>query len=362
MKTLIVFSKFFGWNVGGAERSSLELVKNISQDYDRVIVFRSTSNLFQARSLPLKLPSDWEVVEKTFFCDKKHFHYFQYFLNKKSLLKDLMLLIQSEDQVDIFSYGFFSPMVSNLPVGRITLTVRDEFQAGWNKNYHLGLKGVLKHLLTLLELPFYCYWKKGLRRSLNRADAIIVNSNFIKNEIQKFGEVGNVIVKYPQIDYEELKRTYGRNRFLHANRGLVLIGNNAYKGADLFRKLSKEFPDLSFYIIDRECKEKIREKDNLYLLPWAPDPGMIYAKCLALLVPSVWSEAYGRVAEEAAVLGIPVIVHGVGGLPEAVHRGKKLGGGYVDIVKSIEHVDWREAILKWQAFEKEKGVGSKKRK
>lgn len=43
-----------------------------------------------------------------------------------------------------------------------------------------------------------------------------------------------------------------------------------------------------------------------------------------LLVPSIWEEAYGRVATEAQVSGIPVIASNRGGLPEAVGPGSIL--------------------------------------
>ena len=47
----------------------------------------------------------------------------------------------------------------------------------------------------------------------------------------------------------------------------------------------------------------------------------IYGKSKILLAPSIWEEAYGRVATEAQLSGIPVIASARGGLPEAVGPG-----------------------------------------
>jgi glycosyltransferase involved in cell wall biosynthesis len=47
----------------------------------------------------------------------------------------------------------------------------------------------------------------------------------------------------------------------------------------------------------------------------------VYGRTKILLVPSLWEEAYGRVATEAQLSGIPVITSNRGGLPEAVGTG-----------------------------------------
>ncbi len=47
----------------------------------------------------------------------------------------------------------------------------------------------------------------------------------------------------------------------------------------------------------------------------------VYGRCKILLAPSRWEEAYGRVASEAQLSGIPVVASTRGGLPEAVGPG-----------------------------------------
>jgi glycosyltransferase involved in cell wall biosynthesis len=56
---------------------------------------------------------------------------------------------------------------------------------------------------------------------------------------------------------------------------------------------------------------------NAALLPPAHDVGALLAGAAAVIVPSVWTEAYGMVAVDAALRGLPVLVSARGGLPEA---------------------------------------------
>ena len=64
----------------------------------------------------------------------------------------------------------------------------------------------------------------------------------------------------------------------------------------------------------------------------------VYGECRILLAPSLWEEAYGRVATEAQLSGIPVVASDRGGLPEAVGP----GGILVDPEGPIE--EWVSAI------------------
>ena len=46
-----------------------------------------------------------------------------------------------------------------------------------------------------------------------------------------------------------------------------------------------------------------------------------YGRARLLLIPSQWQEAWGRVASEAQINGIPVVGSDIGGLPEAIGPG-----------------------------------------
>lgn len=70
------------------------------------------------------------------------------------------------------------------------------------------------------------------------------------------------------------------------------------------------------------------------------DMKKVYSRAKILLAPSKWEEAYGRVASEVQMSGIPVIASNRGGLPEAVGS----GGILLDPEGDIN--DWINAVRK----------------
>src|SRR5690606_10381337 len=60
---------------------------------------------------------------------------------------------------------------------------------------------------------------------------------------------------------------------------------------------------------------------NITLHPPTNDMRPLYSRARLLLAPSQWREAWGRVATEAQVNGIPVLASARGGLPESVGPG-----------------------------------------
>ena len=60
---------------------------------------------------------------------------------------------------------------------------------------------------------------------------------------------------------------------------------------------------------------------NIDLHPPTKDMRPVYARAKVLLAPSQWEEAWGRVATEAHVNGIPVLGGNRGGLPQAIGPG-----------------------------------------
>jgi glycosyltransferase involved in cell wall biosynthesis len=73
----------------------------------------------------------------------------------------------------------------------------------------------------------------------------------------------------------------------------------------------------------------------------------VYGRTKILLAPSLWEEAWGRVASEAHCSGIPVVGTRRGGLPEAIGE----GGIVLDYEAPIE--DWVSAIRRLWSDEAE---------
>jgi glycosyltransferase involved in cell wall biosynthesis len=111
---------------------------------------------------------------------------------------------------------------------------------------------------------------------------------------------------------------------------ITFINPIAAKGLGIAAEIAKRCPDLPFEFVEawplkpeqrRELASKLAGHRNVRLRPPQRSMKEIYGKSKILLAPSIWEEAYGRVANEAQLSGIPVIASARGGLPEAVGPG-----------------------------------------
>lgn len=88
----------------------------------------------------------------------------------------------------------------------------------------------------------------------------------------------------------------------------------------------------------QELAACIERLGNVELMKATTQPREIYRKTRVLLVPSRWQEAFGRVAMEAQMNGIPVVASKIGGLPESV------GPGGILIEPEAPISDWVKAL------------------
>ena len=128
---------------------------------------------------------------------------------------------------------------------------------------------------------------------------------------------------------------------------VVFVNPHPFKGVDIAFELATRRPDIPFLFVEawgvREDLEKeyTRRARSLPNVTWSPrvaDMREVYAKARLVLVPSVWSEAWGRIPTEAHVSGIPALASTRGGLPESVGP----GGILVDPDAPIS--DWEDAL------------------
>ncbi|GBF98058.1 hypothetical protein Rsub_10286 [Raphidocelis subcapitata] len=93
------------------------------------------------------------------------------------------------------------------------------------------------------------------------------------------------------------------------------------KGSDVFFALARALPSLRFVAVTADPQLSAQAAalgpPNVALLPPQPDVGALLAGASAVVVPSVWEEAFGMVAVDAALRGLPVLASDRGGLPEA---------------------------------------------
>lgn len=149
-----------------------------------------------------------------------------------------------------------------------------------------------------------------------RAAGIIANSRYLAGYLERWaGGPAPRVFDVP---------TYGTGPFPGPpEEGFVtLINPCVLKGLPIFLQLARALPEVRFAAVptwgttakDRAALESL---DNVTLLPATERIDEVYGRTRILLVPSLADEAFGRVAVEAMVRGIPVLASRIGGLPEA---------------------------------------------
>lgn len=125
---------------------------------------------------------------------------------------------------------------------------------------------------------------------------------------------------------------------------VVFINPIEIKGLSIALELARRCPDIPFTFVEawslssseREALRKsLSSLQNVTLTPATRDMKSIYSKARIILAPSKWEEAWGRVATEAQINGIPVLGSAIGGLPEAIGPGGRV-------------VDPREPVEVWE--------------
>jgi glycosyltransferase involved in cell wall biosynthesis len=152
--------------------------------------------------------------------------------------------------------------------------------------------------------------------------ACVANSHFTAERYREsFGVNPSVI--YPTILAGDYKTTPTRDN-------VTFINPVPVKGRDIACEIARSCPDIPFTFVEAwplraeqrdELTNKLSSYRNVTLLKPQSDMKKVYRRCKILLAPSIWEEAFGRVAVEAQTSGIPVVASARGGLPEAVGPG-----------------------------------------
>jgi glycosyltransferase involved in cell wall biosynthesis len=169
---------------------------------------------------------------------------------------------------------------------------------------------------------------------LRRASAIVAPSQYVCDYIRRWGGIDSTLFRFD---------TYGRGPFPDLARfgegSVLMINPSQIKGLPVFLELARRFPTTPFLAIPTwaTVADDYRELDrlpNVRLMKPFDSIDDLFRQATALLVPSLWGEAFPTSVIEAMLRGIPVLASNVGGLPEA-----KLGVDYVLPVAPIERYE-----------------------
>ena len=199
------------------------------------------------------------------------------------------------------------------------------------------------HLRTPVPQPL----PKAYQRLLRHADAVVANSNFIRNQFLAAALFpdDHVFTAHNGVDFAHFSHGDGtrfRSKFGvdPASRLLLYVGAVVPEKGVLYlveamRIIAKRFPEATLVIIgsssvwlrSSEYEQTVRELAEglpikfLGSVPFSEMPHA-YAACDIFILPSIWQEPFGLVLCEAMAAGKPVIASDVGGIPEIVIDGR----------------------------------------
>jgi amino acid adenylation domain-containing protein len=171
---------------------------------------------------------------------------------------------------------------------------------------------------------------------LRRASGILTVSHYVRRYIEQWGQASAEVIYFP---------AYGTGPFPHFGRfddgSVTMINPSSFKGISIFLELARRFPHVAFAAIptwgtSQEDRQALTKLANVSLWEPVEQIDQLYRRSRLILMPSLWGEAFGQVAIEAMLRGIPVLASQVGGLPEA-----KLGVDYLLPVRPISRYESR---------------------
>lgn len=312
---IAAFAKYMGFNVGGAERSTVRLLLHEFEKGSEITLISLDQPEFLKKDLvQLNVPNDWQWIRlKNFRCYNR-FPYWEYILNRKRIRRFFSTFMADE----LWVYSFYAPAALSSFNGKVKYFIRSESDLGVTKNYKRGFLRWIKYLQMIIECPAAKLYRRELLNNIQSAD-VVANSNYMAmRAFEVFGVHADVV--YPNVSIDLLRTQL--SSVITKQKWVVFVGDSSNKGLDIVCAVAKKLQNIEFRIFSRLIDNPI-QIDNILWSPWVTEPYMVYQGAKLVLVPSQWEEAYGRVAREAYLLNIPVLVSKLGGLPEAVEQDQK---------------------------------------
>lgn len=326
MKKTLLISYFFPPEIGGIQNYLYHFCQGLEADKIVVLVNRNDKD----KELEFDKKQNFKIYREKFFAFKliKPSWLFLFFKILKIIKREKIEFLQFGHYHQFCFVGLIYKFLFNLPY-LIYFHGIDLFIVRQNK-----IKILLFKLIT------------------KKAKILIANSNFIKNELIKFGiENKKIEVVTPGVDYKKFdlckKNEEIIKKYNLENKKIILsIGRLIkIKGFDLVIKVMpdilKEMPNLVYLIIGNSQQNnyraeleklisKLNLKNNVFLLGKVEDKEDLksgyYNLAELVVAPSreikykkyFHAESFGIVSLEAQAMRKPVIAANVGGLSESI--------------------------------------------
>lgn len=207
----------------------------------------------------------------------------------------------------------------------------------------------LAHAVNAREVPLVVCWHDVETQRLNGSPAglvarFVANSEFTAGLYERACSIRSVVIP-PVIQRDLYEVASPSDPALR--RQVTFVNPVPDKGMDLAIEIAAACPDIPFEFVESWILEpdkkaallgRIAPLPNVAFTPHQTTMRPVYARTRILLAPSQWREAWGRVASEAHVSGIPVIASRIGGLVESV------GPGGILVPPDAPAQVWTEAL------------------
>lgn len=324
---ILVFDKFLGYNIGGAQRSLHALLDGIRMDGSEFTYLGcDVKHSFNANNFKVK---NFEVERFKIF-ELPKLPYYEYLINRPNI-KNVILNNKSDI---LITQGLWGAVAARYFSKKVIYFIRDEYQLNRIPIYYNSLfKKLLKYLYIFIQLPaiVVLFWDNF--KAIQKADVVVANSEFIQREIEKNFYKKSLLV-YPLVD--KFNSILGKNNN-KSDKYIVSIGSEYMKGRKIVEEIAQKMPNEKFIIVGREFKN-ITEINNISYYPWQSDVKNIYQKAKLVLIPSICQEAFCRVALEAQLIGLPVVGSNRGGISEVINS-KYLINNIFDINYWVELIN-----------------------
>ncbi len=307
MVSLVVFGENLVYRVGGTEKSTRTLVRELSRNPNldvRVVSGSRDDRYGDARryeyddcvAVPLRGPRPLPFL-------RAH-------LNARAIGSE----VRRRPASLLLANAQAAPLAMNAFDGPSVYFLRDEMSLHSYRTYETRIVKRIKFAgRYVLDYPFFRRYQHMNRKAIRDAALVVADSAYMARRAERmFGR--RVATVYPLMDLEALSRI--ELAPVERRPHVMMVGDDEVKGLSVFRKIAEALPEHEFLIVGRTLEN--RTVGNLTQRSYASDPVDLYGWARLILCPSVWEECFGMAVVEAGALGIPGLVSARGGLPETV--------------------------------------------